>query len=184
MPSFKERWERWPWFNKLVSVISNVLRKTSFCSVEYIFSKSCLYCWGKPSLKSGKLLVQVVEPANDTNRIPLCISYWLCPVCAPYAPNSMCFRCQCECINQMILTEYLHGISSKPMDYALWVPHMHQILCASDANVNVLRKSLDHLNFDHPPVNLGCTWSGTWSRSYTWSASTSLQKDHLLYFAV
>ena len=26
------------------------------------------------------------------------------------------------------------------MDYALCVPHMHQILCASDANVNVLSK--------------------------------------------
>ena len=71
MPSFKERWERWPWFNKLVSVISNVLRKTSFCFVEYIFSNveiSPLLLKG--ALKSGKLLIQVVEPANNTNRIP------------------------------------------------------------------------------------------------------------------
>ena len=69
MPSFKERWERWPWFNKLVSVISNVLRKASFCFVEYIFGKmeiSPLLLKG--ALKSGKLLIQVVEPANNTNR--------------------------------------------------------------------------------------------------------------------
>ena len=104
MPSFKERWERWPWFNKLVSVISNVLRKTSFCFVEYIFGKmeiSPLLLKG--ALKSGKLLVQVVEPANNTNRIPswglvqktinsvLCVSHIHRIV--------MCFRFQCECIN-------------------------------------------------------------------------------------
>ena len=90
MPSFKERWERWPWFNKLVSVISNVLRKTSFCFVEYIFGKmeiSPLLLKG--ALKSGKLLVQVVEPANNTKRSQLwdlVQNYWLCPMCVPHPP--------------------------------------------------------------------------------------------------
>ena len=75
------------------------------------------------------------------------------------------------------------GSSAKLMTLSYVCPTSTLPSCASDAIVNVLRKALEHLKCDHLPVDLGCTWSGTWSRSYTWSASTSLQKENLLYFA-